>query len=102
MDSGLISRQQQYVNGTAFLKNKIDSSVAFCTALSDTMHVCRKKHGDGTLLTSISDLNDGFTYLYFYHDYSHRVKINLKEELAKGNHSVEITSLFPPNEEFKK
>jgi hypothetical protein len=95
-------KQVRYINGTLFLKNKIDSSLAFCTSLSDTMHVCRKKHGDGTLLTSILDLNNGNTYLYFYHDYKHLVKLNLKEELAKGNHPVEITSLFAPNEEFKK
>lgn len=95
-------KQARYVNGTAFLKNKMDSSLAFCTALSDTMHVCRKKHGDGTLLTSILDLNDGVTHLYFYHDYTQKVQFNLKEELAKGNHFIEIPSLFPPNEEFKK
>jgi len=95
-------KQMRYINGTAFLKNKIDSSVAFCTALSDTMHVCRKKHGDGTLLTSVLDLSEGITYLYFYHDYKHQVKFNLKEELAKGNHFIELPPLFPPNEEFQK
>lgn len=36
-------KQQRYVDGVAFLKDKIDTSLAFCTALSDTMHVCRKK-----------------------------------------------------------
>jgi hypothetical protein len=95
-------KQQRYINGTAFLKNKIDSSVSFCASLSDTMHVCRKKIGDGTLLTSIWDLNDGITYLYFYHDYHHQVAFRLKDELAKGNHSVEIPPLFPANEEFQK
>ena len=95
-------KQARYVNGTHFLQNKIDSSVAFCMALSDTMHVCRNKIGDGTLLTSILDLNEGFIYLYFYHDFKHHVKFNLKDELAKGNHQLEIAPLFPANEEFKK
>lgn len=95
-------KQVRYMNGTAFLRNKIDSSVAFCTALSDTMHVCRKKHGDGTLLTSVLDLDQGITYLYFYHDYNHQVKFYLKEELRKGNHFIEIPPLFPPNEELEK
>ncbi len=95
-------KQQRYVNGTAFLKNKIDTSLAFCTALSDTMHVCRKKIGDGTLLTSIWDLNNGIVHLYFYHDYKHMVQFNLKEELSKGNHSYEIASLFPANLEYQK
>ncbi len=95
-------RQARYKNGTAFLANKIDSSLAFCTALSDTMHVCRPKHGDGTLLTSILDLNAGITYLYFYHDYSNQIKFDLREELAKGDHYREIPALFPANSEFQK
>lgn len=95
-------KQQRYINGTAFLKDKIDASLAFCTALSDTMHVCRKKMGDGTLLTSIYDLNGGIVHLYFYHDYRQPVRFNLAEELKKGNHSFEIASLFPTNEEYQK
>jgi hypothetical protein len=92
----------RYSNGVKFLKNKIDTSLAFCTALSDTMHVCRNKIGDGTLLTSIWDLKDGITSHYFYHDYSRVVKFNLKDELAKGNHLLNITNLFPQNAEFEK
>lgn len=95
-------KQARYVNGSAFLKNKIDSTLSFCTALSDTMHVCRRKLGDGTLLTSILNLNEGIIYLYFYHDYKHVIKLNLKEEFAMGNHFFEIPPLFPPNSEFKK
>lgn len=95
-------KQQRFINGTAFLKNKIDTSLAFCTALSDTMHVCRDKIGDGTLLTSIYDLSRGIVHLYFYHDYKHHVQFVLNEELAKGNHTFEIPALFPPNEEYQK
>lgn len=95
-------RQARYTNGTAFLKNKIDTSLAFCAALSDTMHVCREKIGDGTLLTSLWNLNDGTIHLYFYHDYRQPVQLNLKDELAKGDHSMEIPRLFAPNAEFKK
>ena len=94
-------KQPRYVNGSSFLKNKIDTSLSFCTALSDTMHVCRKKIGDGTLITSIWDLKAGKTNLFFYHDYSHTVQFDLKTELAKGDHILDMTSLFPPNKEFK-
>jgi hypothetical protein len=100
-DPGSI-KQQRYINGTAFLKNKIDTSLAFCTALSDTMHVCREKIGDGTLLTSIYDPTNVEVYLYFYHAYKQKVKFNLEEELAKGDHSLEIASLFPSNPEYLK
>lgn len=95
-------KQERYINGAAFLKTKIDTSIAFCTALSDTMHVCRNRIGDGTLLTSIWNPNNGSVYLYFYHDYKHPVKLDLKKELAKGDHLIEITSLFPANTEYQK
>ena len=92
----------RYRNGVSFLNNKLDTSLEFCRALSDTMHVCRSKIGDGTLLTSIWDLKDGFFNLYFYHDYAHTIRFNLKEELNKGNHIVAIDTLFPVNTEFEK
>lgn len=94
--------QQRYINGTAFLQYKIDTSLAFCTALSDTMHVCRAKHGDGTLLTSIWDLQKGNVDLFFYHDYAHPVQFDLAAELARSDHSYEISSLFPPNKEYQQ
>jgi len=93
---------ERYRNGVTFLKDKADTSLAFCTALSDTMSVCREKIGDGTLLTSIWNPKDGTVNLYFYHNYQKSVQFNIKEELAKGNHSIEIPKLFPKNEEFEK
>jgi hypothetical protein len=92
----------RYRNGVDFLKLKKDTTLSFYTALSDTMHVCRGKIGDGTLLTSIWNLNNKTFTLYFYHDYSHLVEFNLKNELAKGDHIIEIPTLFPVNEEFIK
>jgi hypothetical protein len=96
------NKLDRYRNGVAFLKNGIDTSLEFCTALSDTMHVCRKKIGDGTLLSSIWDLNNGTVNLYFYHNYKKTVQFNLNEELKQGDHSIAIDTLFPPNPEFEK
>jgi hypothetical protein len=95
-------KQDKYQKGVTFLKNKIDTSLTFCTALSDTMHVCREKIGDGTLLTIIRDLKAEIVYLNFYHDYKHQIKFDLKEELAKGNHFYKIPDLFPKNAEYKR
>ncbi len=92
----------RYRNGISFLNNKIDTSLEFCKALSDTMHVCRNKIGDGTLLTSIWDLQNGIFNLYFYHDFSKTIQYNLKEELLKGDTLIAIDSLFPINAEFQK
>ncbi len=93
---------ERYRNGVEFLKNKIDTSINFCKTLSDTMSVCREKIRDGTLYTSIYDLNEGIIYLYFYHDFKHEVKFDIKAELAKGDHFLDIPSLFPTNNEYEK
>ena len=92
----------RYKRGRKFLENKIDTSLAFCAAMMDTMHECRAKAGDGTLYTTIYDLNAGLIYLYFFHDFSHPIEFNLKAEFEKENHTFEIPALFPQNEEYKK
>jgi hypothetical protein len=96
------NKLDRYRNGVAFIKNGIDTTLEYCTALSDTMHVCRKKIGDGTLLSSIWDLNNGMVNLYFYHDYRTTVQFNLSEELKKGDHIIAVETLFPHNPEFEK
>lgn len=93
----------RYRNGEDFLKtHDISSSVSYCKALSDTMHVCRNRNGDGTLLTSIWDTKDGLVNLYFYHDYDSNIQFNLTEALAKGDHILNIPDLFPKNPEFER
>jgi hypothetical protein len=54
------------------------------------------------LLTSIWDLSNGIVHLYFYHDYKNHVQFNLSQELAKGDHSFEIATLFPQTSEYQK
>ena len=90
----------RYQKGIAFLQNKEDTSLRFCTAMMDTMHECRATLGDGTTYTSIYDLKEKLIYLYFYHDYRHCVTFDLQKELAKGDHTVLMSSLFPPNPEY--
>jgi hypothetical protein len=93
----------RYRKGEDFLGiHKMDTSISFCTALSDTMHVCRSRNGDGTLLTSIWDSKNGLVNLYFYHNYDSTVQFNLAEELAKGDHILSIPGLFPKNPEYER
>ena len=96
------NKLDRYRNGVAFIKNGIDTTINYCTALSDTMHVCREKIGDGTLISSIWDLNNGTVNLYFYHDYEKTVQFNLNEALKKGDHIIALETLFPHNPEFEK
>ena len=96
------TKLDRYRNGVEFLNNGIDTTLAFCTDLSDAMHVYRKKIGDGTLLSSVWDLRDGTVNLFFYHNYDTTIQFNLRDELKKGNHSIAIEKLFPPNPEFEQ
>ena len=94
------NKLERYKNGASFLTTKIETDLDFCRKLSDTMHVCRAKIGDGTLLTSIWNSANGLVNLYFYHNYDKTIQFNIKEELAKGNHIFKIDTLFPKNLEF--
>jgi hypothetical protein len=94
---------ERYRKGEDFLNTqKLNSSLSFCSTLSDTMHVCRSRNGDGTLLSSIWDTKDGLVNLYFYHSYESTVQFNLTEELSKGDHIINIPDLFPKNLEFER
>lgn len=99
-DPGTV-QMERYRKGTQFLKDKIDTGVAFCTALSDTMSVHRPKAGDGTLYTTIYDLKQGLIHTYFFHDYNNRITFNLHGELAKGDHAYNFADLFPGNTAYQ-
>lgn len=93
----------RYCKGVEFLNNKnLETNLPFCTALSDTMSVNRAKAGDGTLYTSIYNLNEGVIHTYFFHDFTLCKSFNLKEELAKGDHSYTFSELFPESKAYQK
>ena len=48
-----------------------------------------------TLYSNIYDLKRGTMVLYHFHNYADAVKIDLKQELAKGERTVKIEELFP-------
>ena len=95
--------QERFRNGQDYLKNhQAVASLSFCKSLSDTMHVCRSRNGDGTLLTSIWNPENGSVNLFFYHEYDTTVQFNLKEELLLGDRSLYVPDLFPENPEFNR
>ena len=93
---------ERYQRGRALLAAGADTSLAYCTSVVNTMHACRKKLGEGTLYSNILDPQRGLIHLYFYHDYSVRRTFDLKTELAKGDHSLDMIALFPTNAEFER
>jgi len=48
-----------------------------------------------TLYSNIFDLKKGDVYIYNFHNYDNEVKLNIYEELKKGQNSYPISSLFP-------
>jgi hypothetical protein len=102
-DNEQARKLERYRKGEDFLKiHKPIPSLDFCRTLSDTMSVCRKRNRDGTLLTSIWDTQDKNVSLYFYHAYDTVVQYSLKEELAKGDHTINVTEIFPRNSDFER
>lgn len=93
----------RYRKGEDYLKAiPAAASLNYCRVLSDQMHVCRARNGDGTLLTSIWDVQNKVVNLYFYHNYDSTVQFKLSEALVKGEHGYSIPDLFPSNPEFKR
>lgn len=93
---------ERYQRGRRMLAAGPDTSLAYCTTLLDSMSVCRSKLGEGALYSYLADPARGSVHLFFYHDFAHRVSFNLKEELAKGDHELEMATLFPKNAEYER
>lgn len=102
-DNEQARKLERYRNGEDFLRTHApQASLDYCRAMSDSMHVCRKRLGDGTLISSIWDTKNKGMELFFYHDYDTSVHFDLLEELAEGDHSLSIPELFPKNAEFER
>ena len=84
-----------YQKGRKLMNSKVDTTLSYLTALSDTLHQSFPQDMGGTLYTTIYDLNEKLVHLYYYHDYSKRVTINLAEELKKPDAVLNIPDLFP-------
>jgi len=50
--------------------------------------------GTTTLYSYVLDLKKGDIYLYHFHNFEDVVKMNLEQELKKGEHILAIPSLF--------
>jgi hypothetical protein len=48
-----------------------------------------------TLYSNVTDLKNGNIYIYYISQYDEAVKINIDDELAKGQRVIEARSLFP-------
>ncbi len=79
----------RYLKAMSLLKSRCEASTDYCTTLMDSVHQ------QTTLYTTVYDLNAGTIDLYNFHNYSKVIRLNIKEELAKGNRVLRIPNLFP-------
>jgi hypothetical protein len=86
--------------GRALLSEGTDASLEHATRVLESMKACRSRMGEGTLFSALFDPALGKAHLFFYHDFGERVTFDLKEELAKGDHAVEMASLFSERPEY--
>lgn len=78
------------------------STLEEARAVLARMAVCRKKMGEGTLFSTLFEPATGKAHLYFYHDFNEVVTFDIVEELAKGDRTVEMASLFGARPEFTR
>ena len=67
-----------------------------------SMAVCRKRMGEGTLFSALFDPLNGEAHLFFYHRFDEVVSFNLKQELARGDRTVAMATLFGERPEFER
>lgn len=86
--------------GRALLNEGIDASVESGTRVLESMKACRSKLGNGTLFSALFDPSQGQAHLFFYHDFNERISFDLKQELAKGDRTIDMASLFGERPEY--
>lgn len=114
--STVIRRDRPYQIATNFLQSRTDPETStdpryrlasklfeqsdtisldiFRRILNDT-HMEEYNGSSTTLYSYIHDLARGDVYIYNFHNYDNVVKLNIHEELKKGEHTYLISSLFP-------
>ncbi|MBL0127676.1 MAG: hypothetical protein IPP83_09490 [Flavobacteriales bacterium] len=98
MDAVPIPRLQQ---GRTLLAAGVPATVEGALSVLRSMRSCREFLGNGTFFSTLFEPDRGLIHLYFYHDFEQPVIFDLREELAKGAHTLDLPSLFPPNAEFQ-
>jgi len=93
-----IPRLQQ---GRDLLKAGVAPSVDGAWSVLEGMKSCRKFLENGTFFSTLFEPDSGKVHLSFYHDYDHRITLDLREELLKGAHTLDLPSLFPANKAYQ-
>ncbi|MFX1534243.1 MAG: hypothetical protein ACFFDI_08490 [Promethearchaeota archaeon] len=75
------------------IKNENDLTLEAFRDILDAVHI---EGTSATKYSNVFDLKTQEIYVYYNHDFSEYVKLNLTEELGKGTHEYRISDLFSP------
>lgn len=90
-------RDERYRKAEKLLKTCPVTVEAFRDILK-AVHQPLKNNNRGTLYSNIYDLANGRIYLYLLHDFEQVKVLDMKEEFAKGLHTVRLDEYFPRSE----
>jgi tetratricopeptide (TPR) repeat protein len=83
-----------FQKGRDLLNQNANLSLDYCESVLEALHQEVPFWG-GTQYSTLYNLTDGKINLYYFHDYNRSVQLDLKEELRKGNHVLNIPEMFP-------
>lgn len=87
--------------GRDLLKDGVAPTVDGAWSVLKCMRASRAFLENGTFFSTLFEPDSGKVHLAFYHDYDHRITFDLREELQKGAHTLDLPSLFPPNKAYQ-
>lgn len=82
----------RYKIARAMLGGADEVSVDLCKRVLAATH---NEEVTPTLYSNIYDVKNRVVHLYHFHNFQNEVKIDLRAELAKGRHAVDLPDLFP-------
>lgn len=82
----------RFDTATEMLENMKELTVDYFRSILSAVH---QEASSPTSYSNICDLTSGDIYIYNFHNFEEVVKLNLEEELKKGKHDYDFSSLFP-------
>jgi hypothetical protein len=113
----IVGKKGNYQVMTNFLQSKVEPAKVTCPryklvsrALAErkdpsvdlVRSLLKATAQQSTTYSTIFDLTNGEVHVYHRGDFDRAVKINLKEELAKGERALKIAGLFKPESELRR
>jgi hypothetical protein len=95
-------KQERFVRGNAFIAGGYSAELPFARSMIEEMSVCRERHGDGTLISTVWDNQHLCFEVMFYHDFDSVRSFDLRAELLKGDATYPLEQIFPKNRGFEE